>query len=271
LISIDEATVEPLNGLGIYPLRHGKTLFGRDPAVGNDVLLFGESVELKQCYLTRLDNKCYLCPLGGYCQLNDRVLSLASFTTACENEDEDDIDLGVELKHGDLILLGESNLFLYNNPGDLDEDSGYFEQAGSRRIYLSGLVKKLCMGGDVGEDRAGSDEDNSGLRSEISALEARIKELSCRIDAGGEEVARLKDELEAERSKSRSGAKEVNSEETLTIRSGGADGNINERGEDAYSHIMALENQQDDYNSRDFDQQDEAHFVIEKFEVRCDF
>jgi len=267
LISIDEAIPEALNGLGIYPLRHGKTLFGKDSATSNDVLLFGECVEPKQCYLTRLDNKCYLYPLGGYCQLNDRVLRRASSSALSDKEDEDDIDLGAELKHGDLILLGESNLFIYNNPGDLEEDSGYFDQASSRRIYLSGLVKKLSMRGlSFDQDKSDLDEESTCLRNEISILEERIKELSGRIDLSGEEVNRLKVELELERTKSKFQSKEVNSE-TLTIKSIGIERKNNES-DYAIDHINTVENQPDDFISRDFDQHDEVNFVIEKFEVK---
>ncbi len=95
--------------------------------------------------MTRLDSKCYICPLDGYVQLNDRILSRSD-----SHSDEEDIDLGAELKHGDLLLLGDKNLFIYNNPCDLEEES-YFGPCLKQRLTFSYLMKHI-----IGQERQSS-------------------------------------------------------------------------------------------------------------------
>lgn len=152
LIGIDEASSEASNDTMIYPLRYGKTLFGSnglknkadeysDGDQTSNILLYGSDVTSRQCYLTRLDNKCYLCPLSGYCQLNDRVLK-----TLESLENDTDIDLGVELKHGDLILLGSGNFFVFNNSSEFEEERQFNEH---KRVMLSNLMKQLVKLPDI--------------------------------------------------------------------------------------------------------------------------
>ena len=140
---------------------------------------------------------------------------------------------------------------------------------------MSGLVKKLLNVKNSPESSSSSinefNEEIEGLRKklelkqdEIKGLEAKIKELNGRID-----LSKLKEgaiNRPADTNGQVRNLKDVNSEETLTVRGL----NVNDSNYDAFSsHMEVIENhQEDDYVSRDFDQQDEIHFVIEKFEVK---
>ena len=184
LISIDEALPSATNGVSIYPLELGKTMFGStdnfDPGncnefTENNILLFGANVNLKQCCLTRLDDKCYILPLAGYCQLNDEVLNTL---TNYENEvDGDSIDLGIELNNGDLILLGDNNLFIFNNPCQLNDDSFNSEYESGTQISLSYLMRQL-----PGRISNKSSSDSNPLNDEIEALKNRLRITETQLD-----------------------------------------------------------------------------------------
>lgn len=275
LLSIDEASPDILNSVSIYPLRHGKTHLGStDPDEStkkpsgnnnnnNNVLLFGSNVQLKHCYLTRLDSKCYMCPLDGYCQLNDRVL-----TKSEAKNDEDDIDLGVELKHGDLILLGDKNLFVYNNPCDLEEESYFMEQRpySKHRLTLSYLMKHL-----ISQEKHASlktiaeenkSEDVEALKMQLAAGEAQISELDFKVKELNSQLEGCRQEIEGLKKRTKTEREETS---TLIVANScevDADG--------AFEAIQARElRQEHDSISEDFDQQDEIHSAIEKFEVSC--
>lgn len=158
LISFNEASQELSNDIMFYPLKYGKTLFGSVDADQQHILIYGSDVTNRHCYLTRLDNKCYLCPLNGYCQLNSRVLK-----TVESLENDVDIDLGVELKHGDLILLGSGNFFVFNNSSELEEERHYSEINLHKRIMLSHLMKKLVNVADINTIQEEEPDLNSKL------------------------------------------------------------------------------------------------------------
>lgn len=275
LLSIDEASPDILNSVSIYPLRHGKTHLGstdpdestKEPSennFNNNVLLFGSNVQLKHCYLTRLDSKCYMCPLDGYCQLNDRVL-----TKSEAKNDEDDIDLGVELKHGDLILLGDKNLFVYNNPCDLEEESYFMGQRPylKDRLTFSYLMKHLISQEKhvslktIAEENKSEDMDVLKMQlaageAQISELNFKVKELNSQLEGYRQEIEGLKKRTKTER------------EETSTIVTDSCEADADADG--AFEAIQARElRQEHDSISEDFDQQDEIHSAIEKFEVSC--
>lgn len=273
LISIDESLPEIFNGVSIYPLRHGKTLLGcnDNDNIHNDIILFGQNVQSKQCYLTRLDKRCYLCPLNGYCQLNDRILRKKSTENNVIEEDIENIELGVEIKHGDLILFGETNLFIFNNSEEEEEMEEDFDiennERTSKRILLSYLMKKLVQSKNENiEDKM--KERSSLAETEIDELKIRIQELSYQNELSQIEIKKMNDLVKEEKEEASlilAVSNQIQTKntmememETRTIIS-----NSNLENQNQFNSEKTGEN---DSISRDFDQQDELNSVIEKFE-----
>ena len=170
LVVIDEPAPLP-NGLSIYPLKNGKTLIGT-ASEQNEILIYAQNQSLN-CCLNRIEDRVYLNALNGYCQVNNRVLM-----TEVSVEDE----LSIELKHGDLILLGERNLFRFNNPNEILADFNNETINKSNSLSLSYLMRKLI------EDKE--------KRDEIEELKERLVKYERMFEESRKEIQQMHEQIE---------------------------------------------------------------------------
>ena len=124
------------NGVNIYPLKEGKTYISskHNTLTRNQAqvdYLIHES-EKTECYLNRLENnKVYLYIINGEFQLNEKLLVKEN---NCEqNVLNGDLSGGVELKNGDILLIGEFNMFKFFNPFEMND------------VFVSSLAKKNSL------------------------------------------------------------------------------------------------------------------------------
>ena len=185
LVVIDEP-IPNSNGLSIYPLRNGKTLIGT-AADQNEILIYAQNKNLS-CYLHRTENKVYLNPLTGYCQVNNKVIMNELSDVHLE-------ELSIELRHGDLILLGERNLFRFNSPNEIVDDNSILEDEpkDTDNLTLSYLMRKLI------EDKEKRDEI-SDLKEKLVKNEAmfnenrkQIQQMQEQIELNNGEMKKLKE------------------------------------------------------------------------------
>ena len=167
--------------------------------------------------------------------------------------------MGVELKHGDLILLGEQNLFIFNNPNEFDDEPYFAEGASYRpRITLSSLVKKT-----VSNSHGLNSVDKPDPR--VAEYEALIKEQEQQIIEKKLIIEQLYEKIEANNAEMKK-LKEIQEQEQVVKKEAELRANSIL---DTYEQIETSESKADDLVSREFDQQDEIHSIIEKFEVKA--
>jgi hypothetical protein len=190
LISIEDNSLLH-NGINIFPLKEGKTLFGPrsdDKQIDNqiDVYIHGNH----SCFLQRLDeNKVFLHIINGEFQLNDKILPI--------NDTEDDI----ELKNGDILIIGDVDMFKFFNPLDSIDlfSSSSFAKKNSLKILVRNYFSNM-------KKHEFHDAQTNALNEKLLRYEALIEEqrekivqMSEQIEIKNSEISKLK-EMRTEKS-----------------------------------------------------------------------
>ena len=178
LISIEDTGLIH-NGINIFPLKEGKTYLGpRTNEVTStahqqiDIYIHGEH----SGYLHRLDsNKVYLRIINGEFQLNEQKLH--------ETNDEYEDDGGVELKHGDLLLAGDVDMFKFVNPF---ESSELLVSSFSKKNSLKNLVRNYFSNAKKYEF----------LDDQTNALNEKVLRYETLIDEQREKLLQMSEQIE---------------------------------------------------------------------------
>ncbi|XP_028398519.1 kinesin-like protein KIF16B isoform X2 [Dendronephthya gigantea] len=100
LVCIDDDILS--TGITMYHLTDGRTYVGKEEAKEKqDIILNGPGIDAEHCILESIEGHVTVHPLSALCFVNGEVL-----------------DQQRRLKQGDVLLLGKTNTFRYNHPGE---------------------------------------------------------------------------------------------------------------------------------------------------------
>jgi hypothetical protein len=187
LMSIEESNLSH-SGFNIYPLKEGKTQFNSKTTniSKNQIIDYFVNSENTECFFQRQDdNKVYLHMINGEFQLNEKLLSKSS---------NEKTDSGVELKNGDILMIGDLDMFKFFNP---QENRDLFSSAFTKKNSLKVLIKNYFLNVKKYEFLDG--ETNS-LNEKLQKYEAliesqrkKIEEMSQQNEINNKEISLLKE------------------------------------------------------------------------------
>ena len=133
-----------------------------------------------ECYLQRLDNnKVYLHMINGEFQLNDKLIANSS-----NNQDNaDSLNEGVELKNGDVLLIGDLNMFKFFSPS---ENGDFLASSLSKKNSLKSLVKNYFS----------NIKKYEFLDGQTKALNEKLQECESIIDRQRKSIDQLREQIE---------------------------------------------------------------------------
>ncbi|XP_046847868.1 kinesin-like protein KIF16B [Xenia sp. Carnegie-2017] len=100
LVCIDDDILS--TGITMYHLTDGRTYVGKDDAKEKqDITLNGPGIESEHCILESIEGHVTVHPLSALCSVNGEVIAESQ-----------------RLRQGDVLLLGKTNTFRYNHPGE---------------------------------------------------------------------------------------------------------------------------------------------------------
>jgi len=173
LISIEENNLS-LNGFNIFPLKEGKTYFASKKITSNaqiDYYIHGENTE---CFFQTFDNKVYLHLINGEFQLNEKIfLNTSSVETAND---------GIELKNGDILMIGDLNMFKFFNP---HETKDLFSSSFAKKNSLKVLVKNYFLNVKKFEFLDGQ---TNSLNEKLQQYECIIEEQRIKIEQMSQQI-----------------------------------------------------------------------------------
>jgi kinesin family protein 16B len=178
-------------GVTLYHLTEGRTHVGREDAlVKQDIVLRGPGIEAEHCILESIEGSVTLQPIAEECYVNGNLLKKS-----------------VRLSQGAVILLGKTNMFRFNHPG---------EAAKLRQKYASvgNLASVVPTNKEMEEPsylfyNAGMEMERP-YRQEAQDLDSKRKEIerlqeedARKLDDARKELDQLQDERRAEEEKQR--------------------------------------------------------------------
>ncbi len=187
-MSIEESNLSH-SGFNIYPLKEGKTQFISKTTTNiskNQIIDYYVNSENSECFFQRQDdNKVYLHMIDGEFQLNEKLLSKSS------NEETDN---GVELKNGDILMIGDLDMFKFFNP---QENRDLFSSAFTKKNSLKVLIKNYFLNVKKYEYL---DSETNSLNEKLQKYESlieeqrrKIEEMSQQNEINNKEMSSLKE------------------------------------------------------------------------------